>query len=54
MLDYTAFANTLRAIDKRDDVLVTVWQGGSILVVITKQSLIAATALAATGKWFCA
>ncbi|KAJ7940685.1 ClpP/crotonase-like domain-containing protein [Mycena leptocephala] len=24
--DYTAFANTLRAIDKRDDVLVTVWQ----------------------------
>ncbi|KAJ7709954.1 ClpP/crotonase-like domain-containing protein [Mycena rosella] len=24
--DYTAFANALRAIDKRDDVLVTVWQ----------------------------
>ncbi|KAJ6547513.1 ClpP/crotonase-like domain-containing protein [Mycena capillaripes] len=24
--DYTAFANTLRALDKRDDVLVTVWQ----------------------------
>ncbi|KAJ7452475.1 ClpP/crotonase-like domain-containing protein [Mycena galericulata] len=25
-LDYTAFANALRALDKRDDVLVTVWQ----------------------------
>lgn len=26
-LDYDAFANALRDIDKRDDVLVTVWQG---------------------------
>ncbi|KAJ7632570.1 ClpP/crotonase-like domain-containing protein [Roridomyces roridus] len=25
--DYTAFANALRDLDKRDDVLVTVWQG---------------------------
>ena len=27
MLDYDAFAEALRAIDKRDDVLVTIWQG---------------------------
>jgi len=25
--DYTEFANTLRAIDKREDVIATVWQG---------------------------
>lgn len=25
--DYNAFANALRDIDRRDDVLVTVWQG---------------------------
>ena len=30
-LDYNAFANALREIDKRSDVLVTIWQGTLIL-----------------------
>lgn len=27
LADYTAFANSLRAIDEREDVVATVWQG---------------------------
>lgn len=34
VLDYDAFANALREIDKNEDVLVTVWQGGSRTVHI--------------------
>ncbi|KAG1867529.1 ClpP crotonase [Suillus tomentosus] len=48
--DYDAFANSLRAIDKREDVVATVWQGKQIF-----QEFLTPTYLCiANGKWFCA
>jgi peroxisomal 3,2-trans-enoyl-CoA isomerase len=50
-LDYDAFVNALRNIDKNPAVAVTIWQGAPI--PFSPLSILILH-LTATGKWFCA
>jgi peroxisomal 3,2-trans-enoyl-CoA isomerase len=48
--DYDEFANSLRAIDQREDVVATVWQGKQAFKLVLMDSYL----YTANGKWFCA
>ena len=50
--DYDDFANSLREIDKRDDVIATVWQGKLHFCISTAAQL--RLFALANGNWFCA
>lgn len=53
-LDYDAFANALREIDAKEEVLVTVWQGLFSTLELSSSNLpLTCTMMVATGDWFC-
>jgi hypothetical protein len=57
LLDYDDLAKALRDIDERDDVVVTVVQGGIFSFISTPKTpprILFIYSFEATGKWFCA